>query len=98
MDPVKTNDLATCRTVCAPPEGVTPSIEQIRESIDAFNQVVTEISEIVRPIAEMAYKCGKWACANRPRLVHLANRSKKARVRKKNTARILREFFKEVTP
>lgn len=33
-----------------------------------------------------------WARTNRPRLLHLARRSKSKRVRKKNTRRILREY------
>lgn len=51
--------------------------------------------ESIWNLAKTAYECSIWAVSNRPRLIHLALRSKKARVRKKNLRRIVREYIKE---
>ncbi len=94
--PTKNEQLELCNGTIALKEaeeglGLNSVVAKIAQKAD-------EVIEIIQAVAETAYKCAMWARTNRPRLVHLSCCSKKARTRKKNTARLLREFYKEAKP
>lgn len=80
-------------------EYISPEVvEKLREAVKAFNKIgeaiATAFTPAIKAMNELWHNIYGIAIVNNTRVYYLSQHSKKARVRKKNINRLLREAIK----